>query len=49
MMFCALIFVNLVVMFLKKNYEEVYQEKFFNKTDAFPESLQQLVINKVNI
>ena len=29
--------------------EGVYQEEFFNKKDAFPEHLQQILINKTNI
>ena len=33
----------------KNTYEWVYQEEFFNKTDAFSKSLQQLLINKLNI
>ena len=33
----------------KTPYEWVYQEKFFNKTDAFSERLQQFLINKINI
>ena len=33
----------------KHLFEWVYQEEFFNKTDAFLERLQQLLINKINI
>ena len=33
----------------KNIYEWVYQEEFFNKTDAFSERLQQLLTNKINI
>ena len=47
---CGICRLKLVVTFLKKHpYEWVYQEEFFNKTDAFPECLQQLLINKINI
>ena len=47
---CGIRRFKLVVIFLKKHlYEWLYQEQFFNKTDAFPERLQQLLINKTNI
>ena len=29
--------------------QKKYQEEVFNKTDAFSERLQQLLINKINI
>ena len=41
--------VKLVVVFLKNTYEGVFQEEFFNKTNAFSEGLEQLLINKINI
>ena len=34
---------------VKNTYEWIYQEEFFNRTDAFLERLQQLLINKMNI
>ena len=49
-MFCEITVLKLVVIFLKrKPYEGFYKEEFFNKTDAFLEGLQQLLINKRNI
>ena len=36
-------------IFLKDTYERVYQEEFLNKTDAFPERLEQLAVSKKNI
>ena len=48
-MFWEVTFVKLVVIFHKNTYEEVYLEEFFNKTDAFSERLQQLLINKRSI
>ena len=38
-MFCEVTVMTLVVIFLKNTYEWVYQEEFFNKTDAFSECL----------